>query len=305
MIRQLLLSFLFLAFASNGVVAQNYDTYWNYDISDGLPTNSIYHLFIDSKGKIWFGSDLGVTCYDGQYFKTYTTDDGLEDNTVLRCFEDRSGRIWFHHNNRLPSYYINGEINTVKNPDKDIVISSGSQFVQKKNGNIYLSATNGLLIIHEDLTTSIIYDKSQDPASIVGLINDTLFLSTTEFGPKNLNSINYCIGCMENFLSYRDLSHTMLRSPEYFIENFLKHNRKLKLDPLISKVTNGQTYFIRKYKNKTYLTTINGIYIFSEKNDKLFLEKNILTNLKIVSIDFDQAGNMWASSLGNGLYFFP
>jgi hypothetical protein len=67
----------------------------NYKIKDGLPSTEVYCAFQDSKGYIWFGSDGGVSKFDGYSFKNYTTEDGLADNVVFEVSEDKRGRIWF------------------------------------------------------------------------------------------------------------------------------------------------------------------------------------------------------------------
>ena len=55
----------------------------------------IYTIFIDSKKRIWFGTDnKGVTVYDhGKYFN-YNTDNGLPGNTVYAITEGSHGNIW-------------------------------------------------------------------------------------------------------------------------------------------------------------------------------------------------------------------
>src|ERR1700749_1296602 len=67
----------------------------NFKVKDGLPSAEIYCVFQDSKGFIWFGSDGGVSKFDGYAFKNYTTEDGLADNVVFGITEDKHGRIWF------------------------------------------------------------------------------------------------------------------------------------------------------------------------------------------------------------------
>ena len=82
----------------------------NYTVNDGLASPNVYHAFQDSKGFIWFGTEEGVSMYNGYEFINYTTDDGLSDNEVFTIHEDSQGRIWFLTFNGSPSYYLNGKI---------------------------------------------------------------------------------------------------------------------------------------------------------------------------------------------------
>lgn len=56
----------------------------------------IYTVFVDSRNRVWFGTDKkGLTCYTkGKYFN-YSTEQGLRSNTVYSITEDNKGAIWF------------------------------------------------------------------------------------------------------------------------------------------------------------------------------------------------------------------
>ncbi|MFA7272567.1 MAG: histidine kinase [Crocinitomicaceae bacterium] len=306
MIRPLLFFIFLLVFTSGNGVAQNYDTYWNYDISDGLPTNSNYDLMIDSKGRIWFGSDFGVTCYNGQTFQNYTTDDGLNDNTVLRCFEDRNGRIWFHHNNRLPSYYENGEIYKIEGPKEKLIINSSSEFGQLENGEIYLGCANGYLMLDNNLKATYFKLNSKYPRSIVsGKKNELLAFNNLneKFHVKVINLTSFLPLARKNFYN---LSTCLNRSIEYTLQNYQENANHLKLNRNLGNYDYGQPFYIQKFKSKIYYCTSRGLYIFKEDKDhNLILQQKLLDGQKVVSLKFDYQGNMWLSSVDKGIYFYP
>lgn len=77
----------------SAVSAQTY-RFRYYTSSTGLPSNIIYSLFQDSKGYIWFGTDSGVSRYDGVQYLNFSKEDGLPDASVRSILEDRSGNIW-------------------------------------------------------------------------------------------------------------------------------------------------------------------------------------------------------------------
>lgn len=43
----------------------------NYTIKDGLTSNSISTIYCDNNGKLWVGTDNGITIYDGKNFKAF------------------------------------------------------------------------------------------------------------------------------------------------------------------------------------------------------------------------------------------
>ncbi len=77
----------------------------HYTVADGLLSPEVHCIFQDDRGKIWFGTDVGVTCYDGTGFVNYTTRDGLADHTIFGISQDRRGWIWFRGYNGLLCWF--------------------------------------------------------------------------------------------------------------------------------------------------------------------------------------------------------
>ena len=67
----------------------------NYTYLDGLANNHVRAIHQDREGFLWFGTDGGVSRYDGDKFVNFTTDDGLANNSVLAVYQDREGFFWF------------------------------------------------------------------------------------------------------------------------------------------------------------------------------------------------------------------
>lgn len=79
-----------------GIAAGKGRGYWRtYDAADGLAENFVGTVCRDGEGNIWFGTESGVSRYDGESFTTFTTQDGLAHNSVYGIFPDREGCIWF------------------------------------------------------------------------------------------------------------------------------------------------------------------------------------------------------------------
>ncbi|MGB1286448.1 MAG: ligand-binding sensor domain-containing protein, partial [Aggregatilineales bacterium] len=65
---------------------------------DGLVQNEINAILQDRNGFIWFGTDNGLSRYDGYTFKNYQTDpdnpNSLRNNKIQRLYEGKAGHIW-------------------------------------------------------------------------------------------------------------------------------------------------------------------------------------------------------------------
>jgi len=66
-----------------------------YDVTDGLADVSVYSILQDREGHLWFGTDGGVSRYDGQVWTKFTTKDGLAHNVVRSILQDQEGHLWF------------------------------------------------------------------------------------------------------------------------------------------------------------------------------------------------------------------
>lgn len=62
----------------------------------GLPSNSVYHIFQDSKGFIWIATGEGLVRYDGYEYKTYVSK-AQPSKAGTEISEDKLGRIWYQN----------------------------------------------------------------------------------------------------------------------------------------------------------------------------------------------------------------
>ncbi len=104
----------------------------------------------DADGFMWFGTETGVSRFDGTQFKTFTMEDGLPDNAILRLFADSRGRVWMMPFKNSICYYYKGQIHTQKN-DSLLAQISLTDFVM---GCIETS-TGDIVIIDKKMIWSI------------------------------------------------------------------------------------------------------------------------------------------------------
>jgi len=62
--------------------------------TDGLISNMVRTLYVDSRGTLWIGTRLGLSVLVGGRFVNYTTEQGLPSNIILCIREDIKGRVW-------------------------------------------------------------------------------------------------------------------------------------------------------------------------------------------------------------------
>jgi ligand-binding sensor domain-containing protein len=86
--------------------------YLHYTVNEGLPGNIVYCGTQDHKGLLWFGTDKGLSCFDGTGFRNYGMKDGLPDPEVIGMFEDSKDRLWLSCFRKEPCYMSQAKIMT-------------------------------------------------------------------------------------------------------------------------------------------------------------------------------------------------
>jgi len=70
-------------------------SYVHYDVTSGLPTNTLNGVTATHDGDVWFATPLGAARLRSGGITTFTTAHGLPSNNVTRIGEGPEGRLWF------------------------------------------------------------------------------------------------------------------------------------------------------------------------------------------------------------------
>ncbi|MCB0630881.1 MAG: two-component regulator propeller domain-containing protein [Saprospiraceae bacterium] len=85
-----------IAFRNDPVLSPPKLEFRNYSHEDGLGTNFIYKVFVDSKEQVWFATDgEGVSRLSSGRFEHLAGQDSLPVRSVYTITEDARGNIWF------------------------------------------------------------------------------------------------------------------------------------------------------------------------------------------------------------------
>lgn len=68
----------------------------NYNINNGLSQNTVYAIFQDNQGFMWFGTKDGLNRFDGTSFKIFKfSPEGILMDNVFHCIvQDRNDKLW-------------------------------------------------------------------------------------------------------------------------------------------------------------------------------------------------------------------
>ncbi len=121
----------------DGITRFDGKNFTHYTRKQGLLSNHVRGMLVDSKDRLWLGSRKGITVLDGKSVLHLTKNNGL-NNDVVSCFtEDRQGNIWIGTDSGLAVY--NGKnlvrITKVNGLCGNLV----GDVKQDKEGNIWIS----------------------------------------------------------------------------------------------------------------------------------------------------------------------
>lgn len=86
-----------------------------YTTADGLPSDMVYSLYLDSRHWLWLATNKGLSRFNGQHFETFTSFDGLPGNEIFFLKEDLRGRLWIGSYNGALCYFRDGIFHTTAN----------------------------------------------------------------------------------------------------------------------------------------------------------------------------------------------
>ncbi len=283
-----------------------------FSTDDGLPSNEVYHVMQDSKAYIWFGTDNGVSRYDGYEFKNYNLSDGLPDNGITYLFEDNKCRIWFLSFSNKLSYFFNDSIYTYKYNDvlrnylKNTCRVSKLSFFVDSNDVVYLGTTSqGVIIIKQD---GSIYNIKTDNTVQLYIKDNTVLIGRVNY---SLNEAIQIIDKTSRLIKTDILNKIRYTAREYSIKNknkiFFASNTSIiqieNCDFDVFEMDNYIVWLSIDKANNLWVGHYNGGVNCFKKSDLNSTPIHYLKDKTVSSVLFDNENGTWITTL-NGVYYY-
>lgn len=325
------------------VNAQNFE-FSHLNNTDGLSNNQVEQIFKDSRGFMWFATNLGLSRYDGYNFKLYKhdRDDPLSPpfNGFTSIQEDINGNIWLLSNTSYIIYDYRTEQFT-QNIDSVLTeygLPKRASIIQIDNNKNYYIYYTGIGIYKYDPKNrnTTIYKQSDNlanlntsPIILMQTKNNYLWVMHADGSLERLNletktidiRDDYFKGKIQNYLinkslfidsnddlwvypGYEDKGIVCFNSRKKEWTLFTDKNKVLLPGHIVRCITQDSSGLI------WIGTDHGGINILNKKTGEITVLKNKIYNENsiaqnsVITLFCDKNGIVWAGTYKNGVSYY-
>lgn len=283
-------------------------SHWTTD--NGLPSNSLLHIFQTRDGYLWISGYSGLIRFDGNRFSVFNTSNTtvFESNIIRNLAEDSNGNLWMTTQGSGLVSCKNGKF-TAYGKEKNMMHLYRALLVDDKDRVWSASPGHGWFYLENGKFHFIDYKKSLANTEVRSIIQDkngaiwfaTLGEGLFKYENGVLQSITLPEGLSNEWIYslFADNDSTLwigTSSGVYFYDG-KKFQRVL---PEIKSTVND---ILKDHFGNLWIGTINGLYRKKAANNKLecLTTENGLTNNFVIDFLFDFEGNFWMTQYKGGL----
>jgi len=183
-------------------------TFTNYTDADGLANNIVYGgVCIDQNNTKWFGTESGISKFDGTTWTTYSSTDGLVDNsTTCIAYDNVNDKIWIGTNNGVSCF--DGTSFTNYTTAEGLNDNTAQFITVDNNGVAWVATFGGLSKIDNGTITNYgsADGMSSDLTTFVTAVGDELYIGTLNAGfmiydGTTFQAVGTAEGLLDNYVS--------------------------------------------------------------------------------------------------------
>ncbi|OQP45459.1 hypothetical protein A4H97_32465 [Niastella yeongjuensis] len=282
--------------------------YTHYDSKDGLASSTVYCMTQDTQGFMWFGTEAGLTRFDGTHFRTFTLDDGLPDNEVIQLFADSKGRVWIAPFKKSICYYYKGKFYTSENDtllQRIKVVNYVMRFAENDHGDVLLMEINKLHLVTAKNDIYTINDIHGEPLKNLSTVGRNPAGGFWIIEQNKLYEFNNRLFTQEKvldywsgYVAYAAVNENVIALRNSFTQNSLQSMSTGKI--IRVPALQQQINFSIIDENQVSINSPWGALVYNINGPDSVL--HFLPGVRVTGMQKDQEGNLWFTSMGQGIY---
>ncbi len=303
---------VFLQLLAVSLPAQAWSTYpRHFTVDDGLPTLDVYHIQQDKNGFIWLGTDIGMARYDGYDFEEITTRDGLPNNDVIRIVEDQQGKLWI--SSFGPLCIIDGAHKEIIDLPELRVPKTIFEIVNSSEDGMWMNFGRDIFYLDPNyqlkpLPAPIARPRTYSRQAMTKSIKDTVLIYSGDYIYHTHNELVVdSILLPPVFRDVLEIVYTYHAGNYFFItdDGLQVWNPRSKEIKLIDSEIKKGVVMHMEGDQLFALHSNYGLRIYEQEDGSWKLRHELYPSDYCNSYLLDREGNLWITTLGNGVYFYP
>lgn len=301
--------------------AQDY-YFKNYQVYNGLSSNTITSILQDKKGFMWFGTRNGLNRFDGTTFRIFRNDPedslSLGSNSILSLCEDDAERLWI---GTYKGIYIYDPVAEKFTAFKQLPAGETRYINRDSSGSIWI--VNNFTLSRYDFRHQRLHTFSADSTRVIALTMDgrgNPWIATNygtlkkylplsnEFAAFDLNALSAKpLTFIQDMHPVSDSTVLVGTMNQALLFNWKKNT----LTNILPNAGSVQTHkIIRQQGDEYWLGTETGIYIINLKTgqhqllQKEYSNPYSITDNVIYSFCKDREGGTWIGSFFGGINYY-
>lgn len=291
-------------------------------IADGLSLSSVYCVYRDTKGYMWFGTEDGLNRYDGYHFKVFRSNHQNKNSITYKwieyILEDSYGNLWFgsrgglsHFNPRQQQFF---NYRFTPESDHSLCNDTITSLSQISDDLVLIGTKNGLNSVHPQTlhiqsipgVHGCIHTICQGPDSLMWIGSSRGAIKYHSNGQvlEQIPSIKHEIKAITKHGSDIWLAGS---SNLYHTQRTAKSIHKIALTSFLSDNETIETLLIDSNAH-FWVGTSQGLYLYNPEINHLkkYIEARDISHSLAInpskSLQEDTRGHIWYGTHGSGVY---
>jgi len=288
------------------------DEFKSFTTEKGLPSNHVGSMGADRDGNIWFGTNSGVSKFNGKDFITYTKKDGLIHDYITDIAMDKKGNLWFGTQKGLSCFSKNRFTNytTASGDSSGLINDQIEVLMTDREGNLWIGTQGGLNCRRKGASTFTSYTTEDGMAdnyvrTMVEDRNGNIWIGTDNgisyFSAGEFTNFNTTHGLLNDtiFTIFEDREGNIWFGTNMGLSR-LNSLRIVNFSVRDGLPNNMVWQILEDREGKYWFGTDKGLSCYSNGIFKNFTPEDGLVNNRIYALLEDRIGNLWVGT-GGGL----